>query len=188
MIIIIYNYRNEVEEKNNAFQEILLKLNTYTSSSIMNKGKGIDEVAERQRRRKISSIKEATKKALHFLDSFNIDVNSIILQAKTSKEIITLNYSEESIRAGDSTPTTHDSCNSKLDEILFLLDSFGVSDEFYHELSMYQSSLPRSYLVKERRKQLSSNVAIYRLPAPYSGSYRKLTDLIKEALSNLQVI
>ena len=37
----------------------------------------------------------------------------------------------------------------KLDQILFLLDKFFVGDLFYHELSMINDDLLKSYLIKE---------------------------------------
>ena len=40
-----------------------------------------------------------------------------------------------------------------------------VSDGFYHELSMLNVSLPRSYLVKGARKDLNDTIDIQRLSA-----------------------
>ena len=136
------------------------------------------------------AIREATKKALWFLDSFNVDLSTIILKSKSSDYKITLTYSnDESDPSLDTdtvdTVTTHPEllpC-SKVDEILFLLDCFGVSDEFYHELSMSHQSLPRWHLIKQRRKSISSNIPINRLPQPYFGCYRSLSKYITEILT-----
>ena len=35
----------------------------------------------------------------------------------------------------------------KVEEVLFLTDRFGVSEDFYHQLTMVCDGLPRSYLV-----------------------------------------
>uniref|UniRef100_A0A1X7UJH7 Uncharacterized protein n=1 Tax=Amphimedon queenslandica TaxID=400682 RepID=A0A1X7UJH7_AMPQE len=48
-------------------------------------------------------------------------------------------------------------------DVLYLLDSYGVSVKFYHELSMPDKSLPRSYKVKNLRKSISSSVNIQQL-------------------------
>lgn len=139
------------------------------------------------------AIREATKKALWFLDSFNVDLSTIILKSKSSDYKITLTYSnDESDPSLDTdtvdTVTTHPEllpC-SKVDEILFLLDCFGVSDEFYHELSMSHQSLPRWHLIKQRRKSISSNIPINRLPQPYFGCYRSLSKYITEILTTFK--
>lgn len=79
--------------------------------------------------------------------------------------------------------STSPSYNSQFEEILFLLDKFGVSDKFYHELSMIHPSLPRSYQVKRTREQISANVEIKRLLVPYFGCYRPFEKCLFEALS-----
>ena len=62
--------------------------------------------------------------------------------------------------------------DKEVGKVLFYLDRFAVSDEFYHELSMIHSSLPRSYLVKQARTRMNAAVNIKRLPKPYFGCYR----------------
>ena len=143
-------------------------------------GKSYDEVGERQKRRKLMAIKEASKKALWFLDSFNLDLLSIVLKPRSSNDTINLMLSSSFRNDCTLVPSN---LHKKVDEILFLLDSYGISDEFYHELSMVHPSLPRSYLIKERRTNISSNVASYRLPKPYFGCYRPLKDCIIDTLS-----
>ena len=44
-------------------------------------------------------------------------------------------------------------------QILYLLDRFGVSDLFYHELAMVNLFLPRSHSVKEARTNLDSKLS-----------------------------
>lgn len=211
---------------------MLLLLSKMTYTALENKGKGVDEVHKRQRRQKITAIEEATKKALWFLDSFNIDISSVLLKSKASEYTLALTFSNESqphestsdfsatddsllisdlhdtsasssgtsqtsssqsftsLSSTSLSSTSHSSSQSslhsfpdkKVDEMLFLLDCFGVSDEFYHELSMFHPSLPRSHLVKQRRTEISSNIPIQRLPHPYFGCYRSLSNYLKEML------
>ena len=56
----------------------------------------------------------------------------------------------------------------------YLLEKFGVSDEFYHELSMLHPQFPRSYKVKGARKDISECIDLTPLPPPFSGAYRPL--------------
>ena len=41
-----------------------------------------------------------------------------------------------------------------LEQLLFLLDKFCVTDELYHELTILYNDLPRSYLIKQKRPLL----------------------------------
>ena len=144
-----------------------------------NNGKPLDEVQERQRRRKVHAIKEGVKKALWFCDSFGLDLLSVSFKSKAGRSV-TLDY--------QVTPVPHEpqSQSSSADNqelaILFLLDKFGISDEVYHELSMANPFLPRSYLIKRVRERISNSIVIKRLPMPYLGCYRPLTGCIREAL------
>uniref|UniRef100_A0A1X7T1F4 Uncharacterized protein n=1 Tax=Amphimedon queenslandica TaxID=400682 RepID=A0A1X7T1F4_AMPQE len=77
--------RSELEEKEEVINELLTTLNNVTYHPPSNTGKSIDEVGERQRRRKLMTLREASKKALWFLDSFNIDVQSIIVKTRNNE-------------------------------------------------------------------------------------------------------
>ena len=116
-----------------------------------NQGKGVDEVQERQRRRKIARLKEATKKALWFSDTFNVDLLTVSFRTRTRGEHIGFTYSDDA-----SKPSVEKIApNDNVATILHLLDRFGVSDIFYHELSMINPSLPRSHVVKKERERLN---------------------------------
>ena len=121
------------------------------------------------------SLKEASKKALWFLDSFHIDIQLIIVKTRRKHEVIILDYS--------TTEISHPSHNSSqlIDETLYLLDAFNISDEFYHHLSMIHPQLPRSDIVKAKR-DISSNIVILHPPKPYFGCYRPLKKYISELL------
>ena len=139
-------------------QYLLEKIHTISSmcqQPFANSGRGVDQVAERQRRRKIIQLREGCKRALWFADSFNIDVVKIVARTKTTNEEISLPISSLSDIPTSSQPSQD---SEQLHQVLYLLDRFAVSDEFYHQLSMVNSSLPRSYKIKEARQRINSNV------------------------------
>ncbi|CAB4018208.1 Hypothetical predicted protein, partial [Paramuricea clavata] len=70
--------------------------------------------------------------------------------------------------------------NTKVEILLFLVDKFGVSDKFVHEISMVFQDLPRSYVVKECRLKINSNCVI----SPTPGSYPGAQVSFKEKLAN----
>lgn len=180
MILYLIFYRSQLKEKKKEINELLTSLKNVTYHPPPNTGKSIDEVGERQRRRKLMTLREASKKALWFLDSFNIDVQSIIVKTRNSNELISIEYSSPEI-SHHCTQLDHKS-HGLINEVLYLLDAFNISDEFYHELSMLHPSLPRLCAVKARRSDISSNVPILRLPKPYSGCYRSLKEYLAEIL------
>ena len=55
--------------------------------------------------------------------------------------------------------------------LLFLIDKFGVSDSFVHELGMVFQDLPRPYLVKECRKKTNAKCFISPIPGDCPGEY-----------------
>uniref|UniRef100_A0A1X7VGH7 Uncharacterized protein n=1 Tax=Amphimedon queenslandica TaxID=400682 RepID=A0A1X7VGH7_AMPQE len=145
--------KTELEERNAIINEILADIHIYTDRK-ENRGKGIDEVGIRQKRRKITANKGLCKKS-----------------------------SLEQLRVSHGNESSSTSLSASIDEILFLFDGFGVSDEFYHELSMMHLSFPHSYLIKERRKMISSNVPIQRSPHSYIGCFWSLREHMAEILS-----
>uniref|UniRef100_A0A1X7STT0 Uncharacterized protein n=1 Tax=Amphimedon queenslandica TaxID=400682 RepID=A0A1X7STT0_AMPQE len=130
-------YKLKFEEEKGRLSEI------WKVMSFQNTGKDIDGVQDRQRRRKISALKESCSVALHFADSFNIDLLSVVFRTRTNNDIITLNYTRDNT---EELQSVENKDITVLQQILFLLDRFAVSDEFYHELTMLFPSLPRSYL------------------------------------------
>ncbi len=152
-----------------------------------NSGGTIDSVGWRQRRRKIHHLQQSCKDALWFTDSFGIDLISIAFNVQGSNEKLSVPFSS-SLQCSSSSlsanPSTTDSSReTRLQRILYLLDRFGVSDKFYHELSMVNDSLPRSYKIKKARECISANVELKRLPKPFSGCYRSFQECLLESLS-----
>ncbi len=164
-------------------QYLLDKIHTISSmcqQPLANSGRGVDQVAERQRRRKIVQLRNECKRALWFADSFNVDIIKIVARTKTTNEEISLPMSSPPFDIPTSSQPSHDS--EQLHQMLYLLDRFAVSDEFYHQLSMVNRSLPKSYKIKEARQRINSNIELKRLPKPYSGCYRSFKRCLEEAI------
>lgn len=80
--------RSEIDNDDELISKLLHEIDKLPNCNPpSNAGKGLDEVCERQQRRKIASIKEATKKALWFLDSFNVDIMSIVIRNRKNKDV-----------------------------------------------------------------------------------------------------
>lgn len=96
---------------------------------------------------------------------------------------LTYSSSQPSSSQSSSISSTSSSSIQDVNQILYLLDRFGISDQFYHELSMLHKELPRSYEVKKARAAITLNVELRRLPRPYFGCYRPLKQCLIDAIS-----
>ena len=142
-------YRKALQSKIVKLQSHISHLEALTSYEVpFNYGKPIDEVKDRQKARKLE-IRDGSKKALNFIQSYDADVVSLTVRSRKSGATQVLSLDKSPTPSSLESPSTSNK-QVPVDEVLYLLDHYGVSDHFYHELSMAQPSLPRSYLVKRR--------------------------------------
>ena len=102
------------------------------------------------------------------------------LQKETdSGKTCTYEYAEENITQQD---------DENLEQLLFLLDKFCVSDELYHELTILYKDLPRSYLIKQMRSDLTKlchiEKAREKAPGIYPGAQISFLDTLKEHIAD----
>lgn len=114
------------------------------------------DVQSRQKRCKLALLKESCYTALRFADTFNIDLLSVVFHTKKNNEIIKIQYQQNNEKEVIPAQTTivDSSSITTLQQVLYLLDKFAVSDEFYHELAMLFPSLPRSTWSKKHEKKI----------------------------------
>ena len=128
---------DEAEEAVAFLRQQLKAAMTSSGTQSYNTGRQLHEVGERQRRRKVAEVKESTRRALWFIGSFGLTIDSVSMHDSTDTSL-TLSYGESPEPAATSNPS-----DTTLYQMLFLLERFGVSDDFYHGLAMVHSSLPR---------------------------------------------
>ena len=140
-------------------------------------GKDISEAKNKQRTPKTFMTKAET--ALWFSKAFGLELESIkVKESNTGKS--------HEVFVGGST-----SCNADDDEemarteqILYLQDKFCVSDEFCHELTMVENGIPRSYLVKQKRKDLNKLCHIFPIPdLKFEGAQISFQSLLPDQIS-----
>ena len=102
---------------------------------------------------------------------------------RSPTKVVELTYDLPESSAGCSS-TAEDKETGNVDEALFLLERFGVSDECYHEMTQLFPQLPRSYVVKKDRKEISQSIELEELPSNYKGAYRPVRKCIEEILSD----
>ena len=143
---------------------MVAKIHDITKDVVQNVGKSFDEVQLRQQRRKVAALRERIKDALWFCDSFGLNLVSVIFKSKAEK-LVEIHYDKRS----DSNSDEADKTDDQVLAILYLLNRFGVSDQFYHEVSMVNPFISRSYVIKRARERINNVVTITRLPQPYFG-------------------
>ena len=175
-------YRKALQSKIVKLQSHVSHLEALTSYEVpFNYGKPIDEVKDGQKARKLEMIRDGSQKALNFIQSYDADVVSLTVRSRKSGATQVLSLDKSPAPSSLESPSTSNK-QVPVDEVLYLLDHYGVSDQFYHELSMVQPSLPRSYLVKRRRGELTKMVSTKDLFQPYKGHYRSFKEYLQEVL------
>ena len=128
--MIIVPYRQSLIHKERQIHSLV--------QGIRNVGKGLDEVKRKQQKRKLSVLHDACQSALQFIETFNIDLLSVSFQCRTSIDnIVKLDYNKEILPSTyNSTSAAEPENTHAIYQVLFLLDKFAVSDEFFHEVAM----------------------------------------------------
>ena len=133
--------------------------------------KKIDQLGERQRLRRIKELKGRADLALWFLESHGLKLTCLKARESNSGKVHTFEYAKEKITQADK---------ENLEQLLFLLDKFCVSDDLYHELTIQYNDLPRSYLIKQKRSDLNKLFHIERTPGNYPGAQISFKDTLQE--------
>lgn len=101
---------------------------------LVNCGKKRIEVSKKQQKRKLAHFKSAAEGALWFAESFGLIPECLDVRVSGSEDGVKISFTEEQASQAKQ------SKGKQVDEAiavqtLYLLDRFGVSDEFYHELT-----------------------------------------------------
>ena len=108
-------------------------------AAMMNHGKIVEESSQRHRRRKLSHFRSVAEAALWFAESFGLVPDQLTTHTATSGEQISVHFGEGmSHRSPQPTTNTRIPDEFCAMQTLYLLDRFGVSDQFYHELTQVE--------------------------------------------------
>ncbi|XP_067034418.1 uncharacterized protein [Acropora muricata] len=136
------------------------------SDTLRNTGKPLNEVSARQVTRKIKELKTTAQKALWFLQSFGLTLDSIKVRDKEGT-VTELDYEGNNGSASfDNLPEDE---KETVRALLYIMDKFCVSDAAYHEVTQISDDIPRSYLIKQCRSDLNNSFHIRRTPGKNSG-------------------
>lgn len=169
---------SSANEELQSYVDILMK------EGIEYKGKNISHTKKKSRG--LKCFLSRAKMALWFAESFSLDIYGITVAEKKTGLTHSLSVDEKEENTDDEKACGFVRLSSEekklVEEILFLLDKFYVGDGFYHEVSMVVDSLPKSYLIKQRRDQLNKLCVISRTPGKTDGCQLSFEDTLKEHL------
>ena len=147
-----------------------------------NCGKPVLELKDRQKRRKIRELKTYVEQALWFSQTFGLQLSSVTFKDGSGRSH-EIDYENQD---GRKTPYNDLSKEEKekVQQVLFLMDSFCVSEAAYHELTMVDGgeNLPRSYLVKQCKTNLNSLCHITRTPGEEEGAQLDFMSELQNAI------
>ena len=133
---------------------------------LVNKGRPVDDLSQRQRSRKLNELKTKASRALFFARSFGLMPASLELTSLNGGPTVTLPLYEKDTH---TSPCISPEDREKCQQILYLLDRFNVGDEVYHELSMVSKDLPKSYRIKKLRSELNCGIQLTKTPGNSEG-------------------
>ena len=172
---IYVNKNNIVEKMEKENKQLLKHISNHEKQSLGEppRGAGIPELKTRQsQNRKLKKIRTRAQKALEFVELFGLELECLKMMDPGSSNTFTVDFKSNNFSAqarGDQNITQYGKLSNDdkvtVESILYLMDKFGVGDEFVHELSMSVAEFPiKSYLIKQRRAQLNGQVKITTTP------------------------
>ena len=141
-----------------------------------NRGHQLHEVGKRQRSRKIKELKTRAERALWFLESFGLSLESIRMKDVNGKLTEMECCSNNNRLSFQKLPENE---KDTVRALLYVLDKCCVGDAAYHEISMIVDDVPRSYLIKQCRSDLNSIFHIARMTGKHPGAQMSFTDELR---------
>ena len=159
----------EISSLNGELCEHIQRIEELTEATSPNYGKTITQLGERQRWRRIKELKDRADLALWFPESHGLQFTCLKVKESNSGRAHTFEYETERVSQEDE---------ENLEQLLFLLDKFCVSDDMYHELTILYNDLPWSYLIKQKRSDLNKLSHIEKVPGNYPGAQISFVDTL----------
>ncbi|XP_048584929.1 uncharacterized protein LOC116603099 [Nematostella vectensis] len=158
-----------------------------------NVGTPIPELkTEQSKNRKIKILKNKAEKALAFVELFGLELD--FLQVTDSVNEKNYNLDLSTACQGGSKTTGQNaqylSLNEKdkatVESVLFLMDKFGVGDDFIQKVSRIVDGFPRGYIIKQCRSELNKQCNIRPTPGQVPGAQFSFKERLVEQIKSLR--
>ena len=187
---------SELKDEN---QQLIKYIDKLQNESLgINRGAGIPDLKTKQaKNRKLKELKTRAQKALNFVKIFGLDLQLLKLKDPNSTDSFSIDFSTtnhsnpQQEHGGVASQKSkyeklHPDDKNTVESILFLMDKFGVGDEFIHELSMAVDDFPvKSYLIKQCRSDLNKQVNISTTPGLAPGAQYSFKELLTDKVRDM---
>ena len=138
-----------------------------------------------QQVRKLKELKSAAERALWFAETYGLMPETLTLKSTVSKESYKVEFLDN--HAHTSFEKLPDEEKKKIETLLYILDTFYVSDAAYHEIALTSDSgLPSKHLIVQCRNSLSSLFTIHRCSGGVPGAYVDFEEQIANLITDSQ--
>ena len=121
---------------------------TVGSSDQPRKRKRWEEYSERHKKRKIQVLKE---RAVNTLNDDQFEVCKLEVRNKDDDSTSSIEICVQDTQSDKENV----SCQVAQQQVLYTKERYGISDQAYHELSMIDESLPRSWTIKHQLNEMN---------------------------------
>ena len=191
--------KERTRELNNENQQLTKYIDRLQNESLgIHRGAGIPDLKTKQaKNRKLKELKTRAQKALNFVEIFGLDLQLLKLKDPNSTDSFSIDFSTtdhpnpQQEHGSVASPKSkyeklHPDDKNTVESILFLMDKFGVGDEFIHELSMAVDDFPvKSYLIKQCRSDLNKQVKISTTPGLAPGAQYSFKELLTDKVRDM---
>ena len=136
--------------------------------------KSFQDITTRQKSRQLSQMRNVVEVSQWLANALGLDITGFTV-TPTGVESTPI----EMMSIDSDTDKAQDLTNS----IIYLLDKYCVSDSFYHELTMLDEHLPRSYLIKQSRRKLNDQYTVTPTPNSIPGAYMSFKVLLHQRVA-----
>ena len=182
MIAALGEKDKEITDLSAKNEELMNYINKLQSSTTKHKGKDVSEIQKKSRT--LATFMSRAKVALWFAESFGLKLEKMTAREMKTDTVHNLKTERKDAVDAHGFDSLSEEDKSKVENILFLLDKFCVGDSFYHELSMVDGQLPRSYLIKQRREQLNNMCHISATPGEEEGAQISFKELLTDRVTD----
>ncbi|XP_048586624.1 uncharacterized protein LOC116618012 [Nematostella vectensis] len=158
-----------------------------------NVGTPIPELkTEQSKNRKIKILKNKAEKAVAFVELFGLELDFLQVADSVNEKNYNLDLST-ACQGGSKTPgqnAQYLSLNEKdkatVESVLFLIDKFGVGDDFIQKVSRIVDGSPRGYIIKQCRSELNKQCNIRPTPGQVPGAQFSFKERLVEQIKSLR--
>jgi hypothetical protein len=146
------------------------------AENLENKSSTIPEVGVRQQQRKLKELKTRAQRALWFVESYGLSIQSLSLTDPNNKALtLELGTQQENNTKSKFQDIPHED-QEKIKMVLHIMDRFCIGDAAYHALSVQAGGLPKGYLIKQCRNEINKLFSITITPGELVGAQLSVRD------------